>query len=82
MSTPKFAPGEREALDRLLYAREALAPRLQQLLEQANARKWQLADEDWDLLEAITVKLESITALIDEAQRAVGIKPPWAPGAR
>jgi len=58
VTAPNFKPGEREALDRLLYAREALAPRLQQMIEQAKARKWRLVHEDWDLLERITAKLD------------------------
>jgi hypothetical protein len=78
MSAPENERGEaREMLDRLLYAREQLAEGLRQIVDQASAQKWDLADADWDVLEAATAKLEALAAA---GQRAQGIKPPNAPG--
>ena len=62
-----------EQLGRLVKARCAMSERLAGLIEHADDRGWNLPDADWELIELATVKLEELTAAIDEGHRLLGI---------
>jgi hypothetical protein len=59
-------------LRQLIAARDGLAERLAEMLTRAQGCRWEIADEDWLAIGAVTGKLEAVNKQI-EAARAFGL---------